>query len=451
MGKQTRSGKPQSLGKGKVTAVQVAFFVYRYLSDNNFNKTRSVFRTEAASLISKSPVREAHRRLYLTLGTILNEYIRLKEQEVMFDQERVRLEQGKLPLFGYARGQECVQCQWRCDSCSEDSGSCNSTSGLSSSIRCSGSPAGATLDPLCTPGFQIVLPLCRSCKSLIIHDFQGKRTANSIKLYARTKWACLWKMLSGLFVCDSISHKYTSRDTRRPGAYRNCFCVIPFFLIYHQSPIKNMHGPLQWLYHRPIFTYLLHHRFRYPLWLKVSSISPHIPLQLIPLVLILHHNRQPLLKMIGHDHWVFLPHPNAIKTILLKRSLPSANCTIITAKRVRVSLFKEVGYYIVERSRCNSFPSPAKTNSKRLNKRDHVKGRLGFDGPDGSVDLDKPTATKISTSESDQEVDLFDMDFLNLHSLGENFCFSEPLIDIPVPVNKPQALLEILLQDVDSL
>ncbi|EEF34515.1 hypothetical protein RCOM_0086200 [Ricinus communis] len=94
MGKQTKSRTTQSFGKGKVTPMQVAFIVDRYLSDNNFSDTRSVFRTEAASLIAKSPVQEAPKSL-LTLGAMLNEYICLKEQKVMVDQEKARLEQEK--------------------------------------------------------------------------------------------------------------------------------------------------------------------------------------------------------------------------------------------------------------------------------------------------------------------------------------------------------------------
>lgn len=46
------------IGKGEVTPIQVAFLVDRYLCDNRFSKTRSLFRSEASSLISNSPVRD---------------------------------------------------------------------------------------------------------------------------------------------------------------------------------------------------------------------------------------------------------------------------------------------------------------------------------------------------------------------------------------------------------
>lgn len=58
MGKPSRAKKSDPIGKGKVTPVQIAFIVDRYLSDSNFTQTRSVFRSEASSLIAKSPVHE---------------------------------------------------------------------------------------------------------------------------------------------------------------------------------------------------------------------------------------------------------------------------------------------------------------------------------------------------------------------------------------------------------
>ncbi|KAB2618943.1 hypothetical protein D8674_014812 [Pyrus ussuriensis x Pyrus communis] len=46
-----------------VTPVQITFIVDRYLCDNNYLVTRSLFRTEASSLIAKSPIREVPKSL----------------------------------------------------------------------------------------------------------------------------------------------------------------------------------------------------------------------------------------------------------------------------------------------------------------------------------------------------------------------------------------------------
>lgn len=65
MGKQPRGGgggggkKPaDNVGKGKVTPVQIAFIVDRYLHDSGYKQSRSAFRAEASSLLAKSPLHE---------------------------------------------------------------------------------------------------------------------------------------------------------------------------------------------------------------------------------------------------------------------------------------------------------------------------------------------------------------------------------------------------------
>lgn len=100
----------------------------------------------------------------------------------------------------------------------------------------------------------------------------------------------------------------------------------------------------------------------------------------------------------------------------------TTRCTVISSKRVTVSPFKQIAYSL-ERNHCVSTSSPVKTNLKRQAKRDHVKGRLDFDGSD--VNSDQPMADQISTSESEKELDLFDIDLSNLDSIS----FSDILRD----------------------
>ncbi|KAG2404738.1 uncharacterized protein HKW66_Vig0243850 [Vigna angularis] len=106
-GKQSKVRKPEVFGKGKVTPNQIAFIVDRYLCDNNFSITRSSFRTEASSLIANSPIHEAPKSL-LTLGEMLDEYICLKEQKVMLDQERIVVEQEKKRVQMLLQGMQNV-------------------------------------------------------------------------------------------------------------------------------------------------------------------------------------------------------------------------------------------------------------------------------------------------------------------------------------------------------
>lgn len=93
-----------------------------------------------------------------------------------------------------------------------------------------------------------------------------------------------------------------------------------------------------------------------------------------------------------------------------------------------MSPFKQIAY-TMERNHCISTCSPHKTNLKRQAKREHVKGRLDFDGSDPLMNSDQPMADQISTSESEKEIDLFDIDLPSLDVIGTDFSFSEMLRD----------------------
>lgn len=58
MAKQGRAKKQDKLGTGKVTPMQIAFIVDRYLSDNNYSTTLSSFRSEASDLLSRTHGKE---------------------------------------------------------------------------------------------------------------------------------------------------------------------------------------------------------------------------------------------------------------------------------------------------------------------------------------------------------------------------------------------------------
>lgn len=88
------------VGKGKVTAVQVAFIVEQYLADNNYTNALSAFRSDAADLFAKmktkkSKSKEKEKEVpkgLMGLGEILDEYISLKEQKLLLQQDKARVE-----------------------------------------------------------------------------------------------------------------------------------------------------------------------------------------------------------------------------------------------------------------------------------------------------------------------------------------------------------------------
>ena len=104
-------------------------------------------------------------------------------------------------------------------------------------------------------------------------------------------------------------------------------------------------------------------------------------------------------------------------------------CTVISSKRVTISPYKQVAYYSVERNHSILSPSPVKTNAKRLGKRDHVKGRLDFDVSDVPMSSDKGIENEIYVTESEKQLDIFDIDLPCLDVFGEDFSFNEMLAD----------------------
>lgn len=64
--------------------------------------------------------------------------------------------------------------------------------------------------------------------------------------------------------------------------------------------------------------------------------------------------------------------------------------------------------------------------------KDHVKGRLDFGSSELPMIMENQTADGSSTSESEKEGDILDLDFPNLDTLGLDFNLSEFLLDFDI-------------------
>lgn len=122
--------------------------------------------------------------------------------------------------------------------------------------------------------------------------------------------------------------------------------------------------------------------------------------------------------------------PTEISSVATCNGEATPTCySVVSTKRVLVSPAKQMAY--IESSHCIS---PVKAvNSDKVSKRDHVRSRLDFDASDMPESLDKSSPNEMSTSESDKELDLFDIDFSNLDALGMDFSFTEMLNDLEIP------------------
>ncbi|TXG58732.1 hypothetical protein EZV62_016561 [Acer yangbiense] len=405
MGKQNRSKRSDSnFAKGKVTPMQVAFIVDRYLCDNNFSETRSVFRTEASSLISKSPVQEAPKSL-LSLAAMLNEYICLKEQKVMMEQERARLDQERLRVQSLLHGMQEAMNVYNGSATmpvvqAPSTRPTKSTAVVPQSVPSSGSPSGflgqntAIVMPVSMPSNTNFPPATN-------YPLTRKRAGSNVVLEAlpdakKSRSKLPVKKLPNKATTQS-KNAVSSQDTAQPSAIElSSHNRAPNGLVQGSSVAKS-------LFNQP------------SLPTPANSSGPNTPPQPVSSQV----DKSPL----GNS----LPANSSAKNT--PQDVSPTNCTVFSSERVTVSPYKQMAFYTVERNHCISSSSPVKANLKRPSKRDHVKGRLDFDGSDVAVNSDKPIVNEISTSESEIEADIFDMDLPNLDAFGANFSFSELLVD----------------------
>ncbi|KAM3690192.1 hypothetical protein ACJW31_09G104200 [Castanea mollissima] len=415
MGNRSRAKKAESFGKGKVTPLQVAFIVDRYLCDNNYSQTRSSFRTEASSLISTSPVQEAPKSL-LTLGAMLNEYISLKEQKVMLEQERARLDQEKSRVQTLLHGMQSAMNTYNASGSLPSLPPNMAADTTRSAVvvvpqpvqaSTSGWPAQntPTIKPVSTPSNAIMNPgtLYTPITDPSAQKRKDVRAATDAPPAAKRSR------------CELSTRKLPNRGANTLSQSVNtvdCQEIAQPSSAMQPSP-DNSHpvGPLvqgssvaKCLFNQPSLS------------IPSNSSGPKTPARA---------NSSQSDK--STSPLEISSNVNCSNSNTPQEFTPT-HCTVISSKRVTVSPNKQI-MYAMERSHCISSSSPIKTNLKRQSKRDHVKGRLDFDGSDVATNSDKPIADEISTPESGKEVDIFDIDLSNLDAFGD-FSFTEMLDDL---------------------
>ncbi|XP_010509245.1 PREDICTED: uncharacterized protein LOC104785683 [Camelina sativa] len=399
MAKTNRSkASERIIGNGEVTPIQVAFLVDRYLCDNRFSKTRSLFRSEASSLISNSPVREVPNSL-LPLNEILNEYIFLKKEKMMIDQEKSKLDQEKSRVQNLLNGMQDVMNAYNSTAVATPppppaiaavaptdnqlvtaSTSKQNNFGVSSS-GCTVYNTANVIMPVSLPGNKRVGSFTAPCLS---QSITKKRKSPEVSLGA-----------------PSVSRKGMKKLTQADK--------VANYLTFQTSSETKM-----------------------PVNNGVASKSS----DLMPSVAKCLFNKPDMLSPPTSSACPRTPQKQASnqsdRSVSPQQEVTPTNCTIVTKERITVSPLKEIGSYTVERSHMVSSFSPVKSNLKMSTKRDHVKGRLNFDDTEATMHLDAPvTADMVSTSSSgsEAEADLFDIDFSNIDLLSEDFSFSELLVD----------------------
>ncbi|XP_034694526.1 uncharacterized protein LOC117920932 isoform X2 [Vitis riparia] len=404
MGKPTKPRKPENLGKGKVTPVQVAFIVDRYLSDNSYFQTRSTFRNEASNLISKSSVQEAPKSL-LSLGAMLDEYISLKEQKVMLEREKIRLDQEKFRVQTLLQGMQDAMNAYNAGGSTPNS-----------MIPALGTKSTAVvhhLDPNVGPfsGYHaynspVVTPLPMPSNAIVEPANFSTPVTNHLSAKKRKDVKAVpdapppTKRSRGN---DTLSQSIDAVNGPENIKQFSAACSSPHNRLLGGSVVQGS-SVAKNLFSQPSLSPV------------ANSSGPKTPPQAIS----------------SQNDKAISPLEISSTANSSKNNTPQvitpANCTIISSETVIVSPFKQKAYY-VERNQCISSCSPIKTNLKKMSKRDHVKGRLDFDDSDLPTTSGKPIADGISTSESKSEEEIFDMDLPNFDAFGMDFSISELLVD----------------------
>ncbi|KAF9596784.1 hypothetical protein IFM89_013331 [Coptis chinensis] len=411
MAKKTTTKKtPENLGKGKVTPVQIAFIVDRYLSDNNFTQTRSSFRTEASNLISKTNVKEAPKSL-LSLDAILDEYICLKEQKVLLGQEKVRVDEEKHRVELLLQGMQNVMQAYN------SSSPCLVSKSTDLVTNSNGNPANKTPTVASTPWLlnnnvdpkNFTTP---STNPPPENKRKGSRPATSAP--TTTKRQCRrgtknQSLSAGTAIIPFQGHNAYSTGGMVPqkiSALQSSFqpnlavsCVATGSSVRESSVAES-------LFTQPSSS------------LKANSPSPKTP----PQACITQVDNS--ISPVENSSVINSAGSNNPK------ETSASNCAMISScsESVYVSPSKHIACYSMERSHYFTSSSPGKTYLKRPAMREHVKGRLDFGASNVPMSSDQPLTDDIPMTGSNE--DIFDMDVPNFDIFGSDFSLSEFLVGI---------------------
>ncbi|TKY63394.1 hypothetical protein E2542_SST13265 [Spatholobus suberectus] len=398
MMKQTQPRMPESFKRGKITPIQVAFIVDQYLCDNNFSETRSTFRNEASSFITNSPNNEVWKSS-LSLGEMLDEYLWLKEQKVMMDQQRVVVMQEKNRVQMLLQGMQNVINAFNAfrRSTSSNVAVMNANSAVvpqprlwvstitstvatmqnTSNIRPLPKPINTNVDTgnISTPMITVSDKKRKDTQPVnapTVAKKRGRPPSRKIPVQGQNTLPPS---------CNVANNQIVSATQ---SLAENC---IPSGSQVQGSTVAK--GS----FNQPSF-----------------PVPTNLPVPKTP------HGTHSF----DNDRYV---SPTEISWVATCNGEATPSCyTAVSNKRVMVGPAKQMAY--IERNRCIS---PAEANIDEASKRDHIRSRLDYDTSDMPESLDKSLPKEAF--ESNKEVDMSYIDFSNLEM---DCSFSEVLSDLGI-------------------
>ncbi|XP_068668568.1 uncharacterized protein [Aristolochia californica] len=412
MGKQcNRARSSECPVKGKVTPVQVAFIVDRYLSDNNCIRTLSVFRSEATPLISKTKAKEAPKNL-LSLETILDEYISLKEQKLMLYQEKCRVEmllQGVQDVMrAYNSAMPSVSQPPVVSGVSPLPPAMTQVSQVDPRIR--------------TPAVHVAhsmykLPVANSLPALLPHNpsepiristpnhdvsTKSKRKASRplTGVNPTVKRNCTRVLTNPSVAEDNKENQATNKKNQMSMSHDN----VP-----NQSLVQGSSDARGSMSSSPNS--------------NTDSPCPQTPPQALTV--------EPNESVSPAGTFSQIESSNSITT----PEISSVNCCIISSKTVVVSPLKHVVCSSPDRGLTSQKLSPKKSSK--------IKGRLDFNYANESIKAERPVEAETRAIGNIHDTEMFDIDFPNFDVLGNDFSLSELLVDIDFETEHSQPVQDV--------
>ncbi|KAG9453255.1 hypothetical protein H6P81_006159 [Aristolochia fimbriata] len=395
MGKQCNgarsSGGP---AKGKVTPIQVAFIVDRYLSENNCVRTLSVFRSEATPLISKTKIREAPKNL-LSLETILDEYISLKEQKLALDQEKCRVElllQGIQDVMrAYNSAVPSIPQPPVASGVYPLPPAMTPVSQTDPRIR---TPAGYTVYKLPVANSLPVLPPHTPSEPSRIstpnHDISAKSKRKASKPLVGVNPTAKRN-------CTQVSSNASVAEGNKGSlaANKNNQMPVPYDIVSNQTAGQALSDETGLMKSSPDS--------------KFNSPCPRTP----PQALTVEANE----TVSPAENSSQIESSNSMTS----PEISPINCHIISSKTIVVSPSKHVACSSPDR--LLAFQKSPKRSSK-------IKGRLDFNDANEFINSGRPCELENRAIENIDDIGMFDIDFSNFDVLGNDFSLSELLVDI---------------------
>ncbi|TVU40170.1 hypothetical protein EJB05_13621, partial [Eragrostis curvula] len=417
-------------GKKKVTPVQVAFLVERYLADNGFTAALAAFRSDAAHLFKPHHHKPAPKGL-LPLADILHDYIALKESRVAVDSAMGAMHSLVSTYYASHPAPPPVPPMML----PLPAGAQPASPPLVPSLFVA-PPTASASSPPALPHPQGTVGYAQTSTSVVVHNSSDMSTPAPTSLPTKKR-----KATKSAGKTSSASKKSCIAPATTSHAKGK---AVP------QLPIDNLEQIMSGSAAQPSSV--------------EHSLMPNLPVQCSTVAKSLFGPPQPQVhsspstppqsNLMGDQPTAYqTERPSSVVAnahTQAQQDPSSVQCSMVSSKTLIVSPLKGSAYYAVERSYHVS--SPLKSTIHKSSKREHVKGKLNFDTTDARPGSSEQICDQVASTSSDgDKQDDFEIDFTNLDIFNGEFSFSELLVDFDLDTEGVQCQNSSTSTDVQRL